>query len=405
MKRALLLLLIAPFLGNSQALQSGSWERNPDAQRFVDLSYVYALGSASIPFAAQQSILYDDFLDESDKELFLSRVKDNNQSALNDLFEFNYGYRLDNAKAQRRTFGIHYNSIRAVNYSENLLKLALYGNAPYAGETLDLTPTAWWRVRYFEGFYSWGFDKDKWSYDISASVLVGLEEQRFGADRLDWFTPESGEFIDLSAKAVGSLTDTAAGRSAVNGLGLGVGLSATYRNGDWTFHGALEDFGFIRWNDQSYSIDVDTNYRYEGLYIDNLFDIQDNFFEESIDSLGRAYFDGEKGSRIGVTPFLLRFEAHRTISETQALRAGLQYRYRVFNLPLLYAAYDIKLGEHHELSPNMHYGGYNRFGLSVDYRWNISGTDLLLQLGNLNSWVAPKQSYGIHLGIGLRKTW
>ncbi|MCE2497044.1 MAG: hypothetical protein J4F31_10790 [Flavobacteriales bacterium] len=405
MRIFLILILFVPALSGGQIIQSGPWQLNREADRFVDVSYAYALGSASIPFAAQRSFLFDDYLDDQDKELFLSKAKDNNQSALNDLFEFNYGYRLSNARAQRRTFGIHYNSIRAVNYSENLLRLALYGNAPFADDTLDLSPTAWWRIKYLEAFYSWGFDTEKWSYDITAAVLLGMQEQRFQAERLNWFTPSSGEYIALSTAATGSLSDTTSGPNSINGLGIGTGFTATYRGNDWTFIMAVENLGFIRWNPNSYSIDVDTNYTYEGLYIDNLFDIQDNFFERSIYSLGQAYFSGDQGSRIGITPFLLRFEAIKPLSETSRLRLGAQYRYRVFNLPLIYAAYDVQLGEIHRLSPTIHYGGYNRLGVSLDYRARFSGFTVLLQAGNLNSWVAPQQSYGIHLGLGIRKTW
>ena len=369
------------------------------------MSYVYALGSTSIPFAAQRSILYDDFLDEQDKKLFFTDVQNSNRSVLNSLFGFNYGYRPENVSATRRTFGIRYNSLDAVSYSEDLLKLAFYGNAPYAGDTLDLTPAAWWRIKYLQAFYSWGFDQGNWSYDLSAQVLFGLEEKRFHADRLHWYTHESGEYISLSALAGGSLTDTSSGRNGINGLGLGIGATLTYRSNGWTYTGALEDFGLIRWNKNSCTIDVDTTHTYEGLYINNLFDIQDNFFSEAIDSLGQAYFPGEKGARIGITPFLLRFQVSRMLKNEDLWRFGVQYRYGIFSLPQIYVAYEWKPGSHHLISPTIHYGGYNRFGLSLDYRLQLFGYTILLQAGNLNSWIAPEQSYGIHFGAGLRKTW
>ena len=405
MIRILTLILLAPLFLTGQTIQSGLWDREPNALRQVNAHYSYALGSASIPFAAQRKIFFDDYLDDAEKELFLSKSQKNNRSALNDLFEFNYTYRLDDAKAQRRAFGLHYNSLRAVNYSENLLKLALYGNAPYAGETLDLTPTAWWRIRYVELFYTWGFDQDRFSYNLTAEVLIGLNEQKFSADRLNWFTPESGEFITLDTKATGFLTDTSSSANSINGLGLGAGISAEYRGDTWTFRGALEDFGFINWNNNSYNFDVDTTYAYEGLYVENLFDIQDNFFDNAIDSLGQEYFPGTQESRLGITPFLLRGEAERSLNDQSQIRLGVQYRYRIFNLPLIYGAYDYKIGEHHEISPSVHYGGYNRLGISVDYRLLFNSWTLHLQAGNLNSWVAPEVSYGINLGLGIRKTW
>ena len=405
MRLITLLLCLSLTVANGQIIQTGLWDTDSSSNRTVSLHYSYALGSASIPFSAQRKVLFDDFLDDADKELFLSKSQKNNRSALNDLFEFNYTYTLEGAKAERRAFGIHYNSLRAVNYSENTLKLALYGNAPYAGETLDLAPTAWWRIQYFELFYTWGFDNDRWSYNLTGEVLIGLNEQRFQADRLNWFTPESGEYIELDTKAQGSLTDTSASRNSINGVGLGVGVSGEYRGDKWTFRGALEDFGFINWNNKTNTFDVDTLYNYEGLYVDNLFDVQENFFNDAIDSLGQAYFAGEEGSRLGITPFLLRGEAITQLNCKTQLHLGVQYRYLIFNLPLFYARADFQLNQNHRLSPSVHYGGYNRLGISLDYGLTMNDFTALVQIGNLNSWVAPDLSYGIHLGLGISKRW
>ena len=171
-------------------------------------------------------------------------------------------------------------------FTRDLYGLAFFGNAPYEDRTAELAPSALEQQRYQQ--VGWGVvDHRSWSW-ARLSFVKGQSFQLVDVREGDLYTAPDGRVLDTRLDGTFSRSDTAQrGWDAFNGLGAALSgrwnhrLDLPWSDGrsDW-LSVELRDLGVVYWNDRSLYLDKDTVYAYEGLYVDNIFDVGDLVVDE-----------------------------------------------------------------------------------------------------------------------------
>lgn len=163
-------------------------------------------------------------------------------------------------------------------FSKNAFDLLFYGNSRFAGDTVSLGEVGFESFQY-QKFTIGGFDKESHSY-IGISFLKGQNYSRMRVTNGDLYTAPLGEEISLALSADYSQTDSLKkGMDAFNGWGLSTDLvfylnvgknrNVKFQN---AFKIAIQDLGFITWNEKSLYTNLDSNYYFNGFEVTDLFD-------------------------------------------------------------------------------------------------------------------------------------
>lgn len=165
-------------------------------------------------------------------------------------------------------------------YSNDLVDLAINGNAPYIGQTIGLDPTFIKATHYREYAFgaAWDFDS-QWNFGAKAKMYFGksnitskaMDASLYTADNTYYLTTETNILINTSMPA--SWTDGTGFK--MNGdylfyggsFGLGVDLGATYKLDDqFSFSASVLDLGYMKFdrNFTNYSND-NVKWTFEGI--------------------------------------------------------------------------------------------------------------------------------------------
>ena len=148
-------------------------------------------------------------------------------------------------------------------YSDDLVKLAVNGNAQYIGQNIDIAPTYLKATHYREYAFgaAWDFDS-QWNFGAKAKMLFGksnirtktLDAQLYTADNTYYLTSETNMLINTSVPK--SWTDPNGGVKFNSdylfyggSFGLSVDLGATYKlDEQFSFSASVLDLGYIRFD-------------------------------------------------------------------------------------------------------------------------------------------------------------
>ncbi|MCF8277696.1 MAG: DUF5723 family protein [Flavobacteriales bacterium] len=284
------------------------------------------------------------------------------------------------------------------NYPKALFDLASFGNAMFAGETIDLAPTELNLLMYTQ--YEVGIlknvikPKGKWNIGFGVSLLTGKRNLQLKIDQAQLYTDPDGEFID--GEIHGSLRSSSLSSAQyfdANGIGFSASVNIGYGTEKFGIRFEADDLGIIRWSKNLKQTDLDTIFRFEGIDL-NLFPSDGgSIISANLDSIVNGLATKKSASSYNTTvPGRMRIEGHYMINSTKQWRvyAGVQYRIAPGYIPYAFIGTDSKLGKGFYIDGRFAYGGFGSWNLGLELRKRFAEVvEVRIGTNNLEGYVLP----------------
>jgi len=271
--------------------------------------------------------------------------------------------------------GASYRMMGDVGMSSDAMRLLLNGNGPYRGETLDLTGTrgdfSTFQKIQFGFIKTWRPKRENgWHHQLgfSISYVNGNINRAFDLGESSLYTDPDGQYLDMQVRDM-QFSSSDPDRNSFffpNGTGAATSLFYEMGNSRHTFSVALNDLGFIGWNDLSPQTRVLGDFRWEGFVIPNLANIGENFFEDYGDSLRATHLLEEANvARTTLMPFQVSLGYAYRIPSWSFI-AGVDWRPLRNHFPAARAAVVFQGVRWFQPALTGGYGGYARWNAGVD---------------------------------------
>jgi len=273
----------------------------------------------------------------------------------------------------RTRFQFAHRSYTGTQFDEELFSMTFFGNKQFEGQTVDLAPSAGEQQVYQK--VGLGIHDDSTNSWLTLSFVKGQRYQFVDLERAEVFTEIDGRSIDAQINGSYILNDTASDNSFSEFNGAGVAIDASFTgslksigSGDVKYNFQLRDMGIVSWNNNTLVAEKDSTYEFEGIEIENIFDIDNLVLGEDavLDTLGIRF---SKKARTRLLPFTVRIECYDRISGKTSLHGFVHYTHLKGYRPLFGAKAYHKLGPWSRIGISGMYGGGSRI---CDSEWNSS---------------------------------
>lgn len=265
-------------------------------------------------------------------------------------------------------------------FSKDLFNVAFFGNAAFAGSVASLGNFRVNYLRYQQVQFGldWDADSTHRAHGFAISLLKGEEHFQLDVKRGDLFTAADGSFIDLDTKLQTFQSDTAQkGPGAFNGIGVSGDVYWEFPYITW-YHGgvlavSLYDLGFIAWNKRSMNHRLDSAFHFEGVEVDNLFDLQQGTFPQTNpDSVWKNNLHYATGAYVTWLPAILSITATTYYGKKFIVEKGINYRFNANARPFYYGSFSWNISQRILAGINVSYGGYGRFNSGLEAEFKIA---------------------------------
>lgn len=286
-------------------------------------------------------------------------------------------------------------------FPQDLFHLAFYGNRKFSGDTaiLDNTRINYFRYQQIQSGCIKTYDNG-YQFGAAVALLKGEENLRMELNRGRLFTAENGEQLVADFGFEMLQSDTAStGFSAFNGWGVGtdffVRIPLKIKSRTSFVTAEINDLGFIRWNNRSLNLTADTSIEFEGIYVDNIFQLTDSVLQaNSPDTLADNIQSATiKGPYYGIVPAYAKIQWALN-AEKYYFSSGISYRLNANFTPYIFLNAGYRISRVISAATKIAYGGYGNmtFGLNVHLTFNKFS--ILLGTNTLEGILAPKYSGG-----------
>lgn len=355
------------------------------------------------------------FLDTDIKNSVSNRLASTNRIALDWNTELTYlkmGDSLFGGKNWGYFIGFKNRLWAGSGFRDAVFNLGFYGNAPYAGQPLDLSNT-WGNLMMYQqiGFgLVKQFPDKKVKHTLGGGVYFvnGNFNIDFTSRNMTFYTDTFGQYVDVEADFRFRQTNPD-NFTPFFPTGQGVSFDLFYEirfgKGNALFMQA-NDLGFISWNDFSRTITVDTAVRFDGVTINDIFSIDDATISDIGDSLS-SLFNAKTDSGRYMVPLPMSFHiayAHPLASGKVWLYGGVRH-YLLRNwIPQMYARVAYYPAQWFMLGGQVAYGGPGGLQVGLDLGFNF-GKGYLLNIctRNLESIVPNTMATGTSVGLRFAK--
>lgn len=400
-------LIISLFLTIWVSLSFGQYsfkehyfERNKaisGATNTLELTGHYALNSSSLDNRFSNAVLTSDFLSEQLKSHTEQRLNRSNTIGFGLGAALKYKHQLDHFNL---TIGYNNQLISSNEVTRNLFRLVMNGNAPYAGQNLDLSGNQI-NIRSYQAL-ELGFEKsakDGWLYGAALNGYLSTFDYQADLKRGSLFTESDGSQIRFDPEFEMTYTDS----DSKNGLGLGLDGYLVKKHGTGMVIFQIEDLGFITHANQT-SISVDSSYAFSGIEIEDIFNIRDENFDVETDSLHKIFGVAKNQQRkTRFTPMTITLGIQEVLGEHLLMEVYANYRFINAYRPQVIVKPNVIFKNNLSIAPVLSVGGFGRadIGLSLAYHHHrFYGVLDVMELENL---VAQKSTSGrgIYLKTGV----
>ena len=269
MKKILLYIFIVSSLALYSQDKSNSYRMKHNT---IQLNSHISLESNNLNTNLLNTLLYGGYIDDEMKDNWINAGNKNNK--LNS--EFINGIRYIFQNKNNRYFYLQISDINNLNsnFTDDFLKLILYGNFNYQGDTLDFSNTSIRINRYQQYKFGYNFNiiKDKTNYNIGAalSYLSGNHYTQLNLDEGNLYTHEMGTSLDINYDIKTMMTDTSNFSPFTNnGNGVSLDFSLHINKEDNIIGVHMRDLGFIKWKKNSIINNTDSSFRFSGIEIED----------------------------------------------------------------------------------------------------------------------------------------
>ncbi|MDX2247008.1 MAG: DUF5723 family protein [Bacteroidia bacterium] len=363
----------------------------------------YGVGSNTL--SVNRLYMDDSFITPDEKDALVGQMSDDNRLRLG----FNQ-MALVNLEVKKQRISISWRDFQGGYFRVNnpaTAGLILYGNAPYAGQTVNDDHITLHNFRFREIGIGSAWKVGDFSLGLRLKALIGSSGNFTDDLSYSLFTAADGTDIELNSRY-----------RIFNGSG-GAGLSADMGivwqpNSTLILQAAVRDLGFITWNGTLRENEV--NVSYQGFDLNNWIDtdfssggqlftpdtLEELFFPDSTTGTSRVNLPGTfsvAGS--------WEFSSGKTISAS--LNSGFSQYAAWTPLPLINVSYAHQLWKPLTLGVNVFAGGMEGYGYGAFARANITlaekyNASLFFSADNASGLVVPEAARGFSFqgGISLK---
>ena len=282
-------------------------------------------------------------------------------------------------------------------YPKGLFDILMFGNAQYAGVSVELSPTEFnlllysqFEVGVLKTIYK---EKGKWNLGFGVSLLAGKRNLQLKIDQADLFTQEDGEYLDGEVR--GSIRSSSLSSSQyfdLNGGGLGGSIHIGYESSKFGIRFEADEFGFINWTRHLKSSDLDSVFRFEGVDV-SLFSSSGNGFSSiNLDTMVDGFATQQAAiPYTSILPARIGFEGHYVLNtKGWQLYAGVQYRIAPSYIPYAYIGTNSPLGKGFFIDGRFAFGGFGSWHIGLELRKKFADkAKITLGTRNLEGYVLP----------------
>lgn len=393
----------APNEINAQFYQPAYLAENNFENFGVGVGAEYGLGANTLTI--NNIFMTDNFINQDEKDRLVGRMDDDNRLRIN----FDQSL-IANFESFGQRFSVSYQSRQAGYFRVNAphtAGLVLYGNAPYAGQTLtdENITLRNYQLREFGIGSAWKWDMVSAGFRLK--LLSGSNANLTEQLSYSLFTAEDGSQITLNSDYLIANAD--------NGLGFGVDLGLVIHPDErLSIQAAVRDLGLINWDATIFENQVSVDYTGIDLnqFISTEFSSGGELF--SLDTLQELFFpDSVSGTHTMNLPAHASLAASFEISEGKTLsgsiHTGLSQYSKWSSAPLVMLGYSQQFGNALTLGVNAYAGGIEGYGFGAWARGEFifSGryaASIFLSADNASGWLIPDQSggFGLQGGVSFR---
>ncbi|MBW6482711.1 MAG: hypothetical protein K0B10_06585 [Vicingaceae bacterium] len=296
-------------------------------------------------------------------------------------------------------------------FSSDLFRFTFDGNKQFAGKIINIGNTDFSYFKYQQvniGFISHKKKQGKMETEGAiVSFIKAQENLEIDLNKGTLFTEEYGREIDLTLDYTFYRSDTNhTGIGAFNGYG----VSTEYfkqlylKNGDKIYLN-LKDVGFVYWNKKSINYQTYGSYHFEGIEVDNIFDLNDSILntiskDSLIENIGSAK---QKQGETKLLPTSFTIDYTKYINEKWQFNGGIYYKIFANYFPLFYTNTSYFVTPNFITRVHLSYGGYGKLnlGLALAYQLKNSYT-LFVGSNNIDAFISPSTSFANSGFVGIK---
>lgn len=375
---------------------------------YLELKVMAGVENNGISSLKLLNFIQTDFLENSDKDELMSEVGDRLRFGYEQGFELSYyqpSFYSLGSYVKATGFSIYNRFINTGQLEKKLVELGLYGNKRFAGQTVDIGPGAA-ELWYYTGLkYSSEFTIDSLPFRFDVALMIGHAHTSYGLKEGSIYTEPDGAYLDLDLNYSYRESMTEGQSLSFQGFGASIGLSTEFELAkDHLLSVGVSELGIMNWRDGQI-LEADSNFRFEGITFDNIFDITDSLLTYNGDLYEDRFFTLESGEYTTITPFTAQVRYVYNIRKKwlKNLNAEIRYRHLAGYIPKTSVGALINFSDRHSIEPSLAYGGFNALTLGLGYnarvfkRWTWN-----LNISNLPAIAAPGWGTGTFVEMGLR---
>lgn len=377
------------------------------AHPYLQARFTFGALSNAISTSELLHFVNSDFLQKKDKDDLLNSVHGPLRYGYFREISLTYmepGCKVIDVYKRGQGFGItnrYYNSARL---SKDMLRLIFYGNKVYAGQTLDLSKTA---------YETWYYTSLDYHFDVlldsvqpvrlTVSINAGHDHNYYRVKTGTLYTDPDGAYLDLETDY--KLRERVNETQVLAGLGASIGAETDFRiSPSSKLKLTVEDFGFIHWNNGRV-LNADSSFRFKGVVFNNVLEINDSLRKATANDYRSRFYYNDVRNYTRLTPFRVSAAWFKKLDNPhfKGIKLSADYLFLSGYLPHFSAGLQIKTGFHQQLLTSVSTGGYNWASLDLSYQiqfaqyWNLE-----LSIYNFSGLVVPVISGGAYGVLGLR---
>lgn len=183
-------------------------------------------------------------------------------------------------KKQSIGFSFADRNLLNASFTDDLLRIGFEGNFNHQDETLYFNNTNIRADRFQQYKFSYGTAINKVNIHGGISYLSGNYHLSYILEKGSWYTAPFGTSLVIEYDMSAFITNTSNfSVFANNGNGIAIDLGTDFSLKEYDIHVSITDLGFIMWNPSSIILATDSNFRFQGIEVENIFSFNDSVLE------------------------------------------------------------------------------------------------------------------------------
>ncbi len=292
-----------------------------------------------------------------------------------------------------------------LNMTKDFFNTGFFGNALYENKTAQL---AHFRVNFISYQQAglgiekqWKCARGSHQLGFIANYLNGRNAQQINIEKADLFTATDGDYVTLDINGSMHKAHTLKSKKIIQSptRGTGMSMDVYYRfvnDKNNQFLVTLSDWGFITWKNTAQYYHYDTLFRFEGIPIPDLIQLNDSLIQLSTDSLKKLGDSKEFQSFTTPIPAWIKLRyTHTIVPHKLALVSGVNYRFDYSYIPFIYTGASYSINTNLNVFAGLGYGGYGQLNYSLAAQYFIVSKIIVkVETKQLEGWVLPKKANG-----------